>query len=491
MSTAESNQQSSPDASCCSAGQDTKAETYLHATLAFCTNCHQVEFARIVKNQSGVYMDRVCEKTGTQRVKIAAHYQWYSQRMAMLPNVSAVKKNNPSQRGCPLDCGLCQWHTNSLKLPVFSITNDCNLDCPKCFTFNRPDKKYFKSVKETRQIIDHIVTQSGGVQLINLTGGEPTLHPRLFDILAACKHKEIQRITMNTNGLRLARDKKLALAVKEAGVQLVLSLDTLNPETSRMIHGQDITRQKLKALEVLETLDIPTTILSVCIKGVNQQETAGIVQKYIKKDFVKSITIQNMTFTGKKGSQFKPREHITIDEVEDLLCREEEFSQGDFFPLGSYHPLCYSVAYYVVCRERLFSLTRVLGQDVLRTISRDSYLLDPARDFSREFLDGLNQLWAEGVGEDMIMELKQLVSRIYPPDRRISLKERSALVEKNVKMICIHPHMDEDNFDLDRVSRCGDLVPDENGTMIPACSYNLLYRQKDPRFWLDPMTTGT
>ena len=76
-------------------------------------------------------------------------------------------------------------------MPVFSITNDCNLNCPICFTYNRPDKKYYKTVEETKRIIGHIVAKSGGVQLINLTGGEPTLHPELFAILDACRSEGI------------------------------------------------------------------------------------------------------------------------------------------------------------------------------------------------------------------------------------------------------------------------------------------------------------
>jgi hypothetical protein len=64
--------------------------------------------------------------------------------------------------------------------------------------------------------------------------------------------------------------------------------------------------------------------------------------------------------------------------------------------------------------------------------------------------------------------------------------ERKALLERWIKMLLIHPHMDSDNFDIDRVSSCGDLVPDEDGRMIPACAYNLLYRQKDSRFWREP-----
>ena len=43
--------------------------------------------------------------------------------------------------------------------------------------------------------------------------------------------------------------------------------------------------------------------------------------------------------------------------------------------------------------------------------------------------------------------------------------------------------MDEDTLDLARLAVCPDQVPDPEGRLIPACAYNLFYRQKDPRFW--------
>jgi uncharacterized radical SAM superfamily Fe-S cluster-containing enzyme len=462
--------------SCC-------CDTYLNATLAYCSLCQQVEQARIVSNQQGVFLERICAQTGTQRSKLAADPAWYRQRLDYLPPLSQVNSPLPAKLGCPLDCGPCQWHSNRLRLPIFSITNDCNLDCPKCFTYNRPDKKYFKDVEDTKKIINHIINATAGVQLINLTGGEPLLHPQLFDILQACVHDKIGRITINTNGLLLAENSLLAQRLKESGVQLIFSLDTLDPDTSRLIHGRDITRQKQKALEVLETLQIPTTLLHVCIKGVNYLESQTLIEKYIKKDFVRGVTIQNMTFTGQNGSRFMPREHITLDEVETLLCRDGTFNKSDFFPHGGYHPLCYSIAYYVVCGERLFPLTRLLSWQVLQELLENTYVLDPTRDLSQEFMAGVNRLWAEGEDEEVLKALKVFIQGLYPTDYQISVQDRQLWTEKNIKMIYIHAHMDEDNFDIDRVSRCGDLVPDESGALIPACSYNLLFRQKDSRFW--------
>ncbi|MFC2131017.1 radical SAM protein [Bacteroidota bacterium] len=460
-------------------------EIYINSTLAFCRQCNEVEQARIISRDNRVYLERSCPVNGLHSTRISSDYNWYTERMKYYSNFPKPKKHKDSIEGCPKDCGLCQWHSNAIILPVFSITNACNLDCPKCFTYNRRDAKYYKSSGETKQIIHQIIEQSGGVQLINLTGGEPTLHPNLFEIIDACKVEGIRRITMNTNGIKLASNREFAEKLKESGVQLVLSLDTLNPEVSKIIYGKDLTVQKLKALEIIEELEIPITILSVSIKDLNEKDISSIAKTYLKKEIVRSMTIQNMTFTGLNGSKFEPREHITIDDVEAYLTEETEFCQNDFFPLASYHPMCYSIAYYFSKDSVFIPLTKILGRNSLIKLTTDSYLIDPGRDFSREFLNGINLLWADGEDERSINILKGMINQLYPADREVTQKERQDYFEKYFKMIYIHSHMDEDNFDLDRVSRCGDIVPDESGNMIPACSYNLLYRQKDTRFWVE------
>jgi uncharacterized radical SAM superfamily Fe-S cluster-containing enzyme len=461
-------------------------ETYLRSTLAFCDKCNKTELARIMERDSGVYMERMCPVHGTESVRIAASADWYAERMSSPRRISATRDRTPSKKGCPFDCGPCEWHTGGIRLPVFSITNDCNLNCPICFTYNRPDRKYYKSPEETRRIINHIIEKSGGVQLINLTGGEPTLHPELFAVLDACRSEGIGRITMNTNGIRIAEDERFAERIKASGVQLVLSLDTFDPATSVVIHGKDITTLKQRCLDRLEKLNIPTTILPVCIKGVNEDEVAEIVHTYLRKPFVRSITVQNMTFTGKNGGSFAPRRHITMDEIEQLLSRKEGIEATDFVPLSSYHPLCYTAAYYIVREGTLISLTRLIGTERLAAMTGDSYLPVPGEGSATALRDGINRMWAEGADDSTMRILRQFLAAMHPQDRTISRAQQERLLEEWVKMVLIHPHMDRDNFDIDRVSSCGDLVPDESGRMIPACSYNLLYRREDARFWMEP-----
>jgi uncharacterized radical SAM superfamily Fe-S cluster-containing enzyme len=462
-------------------------EVYLNSTAVYCSACQEVETAGIIATDHGVYLEKMCPK-GSDKVKLAADYQWYLARTAAPRRyIERWQDNsfNPAAKGCPLDCGPCSRHIGPLVLPVFSITNDCNLNCPICFTYNRPDQKYYKSVAETKQIIGHILAKAGCVDLINLTGGEPTLHPELFDILAACKQPGISRITMNTNGLKLAADKHFAAKIKASGVQLVLSLDTFDKEKSLLIHGKDITDTKKQALKVIEELDIPVTILCVCIKNVNEEDVAAIVSKYLIKPFVRSITIQNMAYTGLNGRSFKPHQHITIDEVENLLTTQAPITKDDFFTPVDCHPLCYSAAYYIVWDDKVVPLTRLMDRETLAAASRGSYIIKPDKEFIDKFHLGLDTLWAQDEAETLVEVLHKVILEIYPPGLNITPEECQKRADRLIKPLLIHSHMDADNFDIDRISHCGDLVPDESGRMIPACSYNLLYRQQDPRFWLE------
>jgi len=462
-------------------------ETMLSSTIAYCPLCKSNEFARIVSNAQGVFMVRQCPKKPDNAFKLSSSVDWYLRRVHAVQPVSSActTDRKPSSQGCPKDCGLCEWHAGGLHLPVFSITNDCNLDCPICFTYNRPDSKYYKPLEDVKKIVDHIKRENPNIQLVNITGGEPTLHPQILDILQLLKDEGIERVTMNTNGIKLSADREFAKSIKASGAQCVLSVDTFDPQKSITIHGKDISTHKRKVLALLEELDIPTTILSVAIKGLNEDEVAQIVNRYISKPFVKSITIQNMTYTGQNGSNFGSHKYITIDEVENSLAIEDKIAVDDFFALASYHPLCYSVAYYLLLDERLIPLTKIFDLETLKEMSMDNYILEPKEEFRKKFQEAISILWANGEDEDVIGSLKSFIKELYPSDRELTQKQREALIESKTKMLYIHPHMDENCFDLGRVNLCGDLVPDESGDMIPACSYNLFYRQKDERFWVE------
>jgi len=188
-------------------------ETYFTTVRGMCRACRRVVPARVFFRGGAVWQQSLCPDCDSPAALIASDQEWYlANVLQAFPDRAPLKDARPPQRGCPHDCGPCTWHASPCQLPVFSITNACNLRCPICFTYNRPDKLFFMSREEFRRTVAGIVEAAGPLDLINITGGEPTLHPQLLELLACAQRPEIGRITLNSNGLRLAEDLDCAAA---------------------------------------------------------------------------------------------------------------------------------------------------------------------------------------------------------------------------------------------------------------------------------------
>lgn len=481
-------------ASNCSCGSATvKGETpiYLGSSRGTCRECgvHKLVDVRYISDEGRVYLERYCPEHGTKRALVAESLPWFlaaqqAPQVARPPSQVLPRQDGQS---CPEACGPCDFHGQRCNLPVFSITNACDLRCPICFTYNREDQTYFMSVEEFGRQIDFVVEATGGVDLVNITGGEPTLHPDLPALLALARRPEIGRITINSNGLRLSRDPELVARLAELGVYVILSLDTLDHELSVRIHGRDIVDEKLRALDALEQAGVPTTLLMVLIGGVNEHELGSLVDLALSRDVVRSLTIQTMTYTGQGGGLFEPRQHIPVDGVERRI---EEASAGrvraaDFQPLPTAHPLCYGVTYQLLDDSgQPHAFTRLLGKEAIAAQLADGYLLQPGPALEQELRAAIDRLWAEGEEPELLRAIKELLVALYPAGPPLSVHERQRRAEKRVKTIYVHAHMDEDTYEVGRAMRCPDQVPVDAERLIGACNYNLFYRQQDERFWV-------
>ena len=226
--------------------------TYFTTVRGMCRQCRQVVPARVFFRQGQVWQQSLCPTCEKAPALIAADKDWYlSSVLKQMPDRSPLKGSHPPTRGCPHDCGPCAFHASPCQLPVLSITNACELRCPICFTYNRADRLYHMPLDEMRRTVDWIIESSGSVDLINITGGEPTLHPQILDILDCCRRPEIGRVTMNSNGLRLAEDKTLCRELADRNVYVILSLNTLDAAVSRQLHGRDVVAAKLRAMDNL------------------------------------------------------------------------------------------------------------------------------------------------------------------------------------------------------------------------------------------------
>lgn len=127
------------------------------------------------------------------------------------------------------------------------ITKDCNCTCAICFSDSSPGAGEQVPVDEVVAIARRLREQGG--RAVTLSGGEPTLHPQLCEIVAAIRKLGMD-VTLASNGLLLARDPELACRLRRAGLTyLYVQLDTLKPATCQRLRGGDYVDAKLKAID--------------------------------------------------------------------------------------------------------------------------------------------------------------------------------------------------------------------------------------------------
>ena len=130
--------------------------------------------------------------------------------------------------------------------------------------------------------------------------------------------------------------------------------------------------------------------------------------------------------------------------------------------------------------------TRLTSRAKMFELLGDSLYIEPREKLEQVFRDLVDDLWAnpDRVPESaaVLATIKRLLKEMFPPGRALSIMERQKISERAVKAIYIHSHMDEENFDVARVMKCPVGVPQEDGGNVPTCSYNVIYREQDPRF---------
>ena len=469
----------------------TSAQTYYSMTKGLCRVCKEAVDAKIVFRQGAVFFDKFCPQHGHQEALVASSAEWYLDCLSFVaPCHPPRQARKPvSGRGCPFDCGPCDSHQQKVYLPVVPIISGCNLDCPICYTVNKNDGAFRMSKEEFRSILKHLKEVHEELDIINFTGGEPTLHPELPELLEMCREVGIERLTISTNGLKL-RDEALVKRMAALDARIVLSLDTFNPETDRALLGANTVAAKLQVLDLLEKHNVTVTILPAVAAGYNDSEVGALLDLVLKRQNILSLELHTLCFTGQGGVGFNRGARITIP---DLHRRIEEATGGritskDFVPSPLAHPHCYSICYLLCLDDGSYvPFTKLISRADLFSLLDDSLYIEPREKLEEMFRGVIDRLFAEPdslpEAEQVLSTIKRLLNRLFPPgEPTLPLTERRRIAERSAKAIYIHSHMDEETFDVARVMKCCVGVPAPDGTNIPTCSYNVLYREKDPRF---------
>lgn len=421
----------------------------------------------MIEGEAVYYLKR-CRAHGVQKTLIADDLAyWQSQKLWLKPGDRPLTAQTRTEAGCPFDCGLCPDHEQHSCLAIIEINQACNLACPVCFADAADLGGGHRPLAEIERMLDALVASEGEPDLVQLSGGEPTLHPDFFAILDAIRRRPIRHVMINTNGLRIAQDA--AFATRPASyaprLEVYLQFDSLDDTALMNLRGARLSRLRQQALERLEALGLSTTLVVVAKRGVNDHEIAAIVRHALTWRCVRGVTIQPVQDAG-RNEGFDPASHrLLLTQIRREVAKSGVFAEKDMIPLPC-NPDQICIGYGLRDGAAVTPITSLLPREaILAGPSTISYEAHP--ELRARILDLLSLATAQANTEDKLASLLCCLPQAMVPEE---------LTYANSFRVVILQFLDRYNFDLATVKRsCVHFVTGE-GQIIPFDTYNTFYR---------------
>ena len=442
----------------------------LHETTrSICPECRVVIDAQVLLRDDGAFMRKRCPEHGWFEGLIYGDARAYVEQAKFnKPGQAPARISTESVNGCPLDCGLCPEHRQHTCLALIEVNTACNLDCPVCFA--NAGAGFNLTVPEVEAMLDRFVELEGHPEVVQFSGGEPTIHPDLLEMIAAAQRRDISHVMINTNGLRIADDPAWFAALAALRPLIYLQFDGLTDDTYRTIRGEPLLETKLRALDRLAEADLHVVLVAAIERGVNEHEAGPLIEFGLGHPAVRGVMFQPVTHSGRHPDH-DPMQRMTVPDVlRAVESGGETFRASDFVPIPCCSPTCSSVTYaYLGDEGEVIPLTRMLEVD--RYLDYITNRTMP--DLDRDVLHALEGLWSAGSvpgnteGERFVCAACDL--------------DLPALVDlaRRVFMVQVRDFLDPWTFDVKRAMKCCIGILQDDGRMIPFCTYNTVgYREQ-------------
>ena len=459
---------------------------FFSSTQSICPTCRKTIQAKIIFRDNSVVMTKRCLEHGMFESIVSPSIEYWMKSLTFTkPGTKPKEWSTPVDKGCPDDCGLCEDHEQHTCSPIIEISNHCDLECPVCIVWNQ--NSYNMSVDEFKGIIDGLIRKEGELELVLLSGGEPTLHPQFFELCEYVTSKtEIKRVLISSHGIKIGKDREFAKKFKESGLYLSLQFDSLNDENYKAIRGANLLKSKKNCLQHCKEFDIPTIFVPTVARGYNDQELGAVVDYAFSHDFVTSVTIQPAAYTGAGGTAFPQdaMQKLTQYDIHTLLGEQTSWlNKDDFLPIPCSHPSCYTAIYLLKLEDGThLPLTRFAELSEYLDLLTNRAIIDGDGRAKDLVQDAVYNLWSAQAltvdSEKVLRSLRNIIDQFNSnnsgvPDWKLS--------EGNIKAIFIHAFMDENDFEISRIQKCCTHYALPDGRLIPGCSYNNVHRMRDER----------
>jgi len=449
----------------------TRPYLFYDVALSICSTCYRKVEAKTVFQDDNVYLLKRCPQHGSERVLIADDIDYYRRcrEVFIKPPEMPQVYNTPVKWGCPYDCGLCTDHEQHSCLTLVEICDYCNLRCPVCYASSGPERQQFRTLSQIAKMLDAVVRNEGHPDVVQLSGGEPTLHPDFFTIVEMAKARPIKHLMVNTNGIRIAQEEDFVkrLADVREDLEVYLQFDSFEREPLMQLRGADLRRIREDALEKLSRYNISTNLVVTLKKGLNDQEIGKTIDFALQRACIRGVTFQPIQDAGRLEKFNPATDRLTLTEVRrKILEQTNVFRPEDVIPVPC-HPDSLAMAYALKLAGKVVPLTSMIPPEILINGAANTILYeqDPA------VRDNLFKLFATNhsprSGATTLRELLCCLPKVFVPDN---------ITYENIFRIIIMQFIDAHSFDVRSVKKTCVHIVHPDGRLIPFDTYNLFYR---------------
>lgn len=215
---------------------------------------------------------------------------------------------------------------NAYSYIAFSLTNRCNTVCRYCFKSCSSKNNQFLPFETIKSCLDWCAARADSKTFAQFTGGEPFLHPNIWEILNYARSKDFT-LRLQTNGLMLSQMTPAQFTLlAQPGQVFKISLDGYDEETHEEMRAKGTFKRIMRGIEMIKSYKP-----RYCVKSVLSSRVATNFQKML--DLSLSIGAAGISYNllrpeGKAIDLTNP-----VDELEFTRLALELFNQKKYHHL--------------------------------------------------------------------------------------------------------------------------------------------------------------
>ena len=496
--------------------EDIEKMPVIEQTMTVCPECKLVIKGTIYKDGENVMIRKFCPE---HKWTIEKYWEDYDMYMKMRrynyfgrgfdnPNVVTPTKG----ANCPMDCGMCERHKSHTSLANVVVTNRCHLSCWYCFFYAKEGEAIYEpSLDEIDKIFKNLRNQKPiPSNALQITGGEPTLHPRIVEIVQRAKADGFDQIQMNTTGITMAQNPELAKRLRHAGVStLYMSFDGVSARANPKNHWEAPL-----TLDAARKAGFSVVLVPTVIRTINEHELGAMINFALNNiDVIRAVNFQPVSLVGRMPTRLREKQRISIPGAIKLI--EEQTNGAIKKEDWAAVPYIGGISKFVEALSGEYkydlSIHFACGAGTYLFLDKDNKVIPVGRFIDLEGLmahiqhavdemDGKSKLQKRMIAVKALLGFKKFINKEKQPKSVNFFKLISSVLMKHdfasmgqfqmkTLFVGMMHFQDEYTYDIKRVEKCDIHYAQPNGEVLPFCTFNVfpeIYRDKIQRQYSIP-----